>query len=190
MRLMRGSSKAKLIGVFLLVAAALKVAMALRARVGVDEWQHLHAAWCISVGQVPYLDFFEHHPPFLYYLLQPIFALVEPGFSLVLAARGLMLAINVGIAAATWALARACFGARTATWAVVLLASEVTFFDYGESETAAFVGIECHGGFSRTGGFPSVWIVEAKRGAAATGSAEEIAATFTENFIKYVESGH
>jgi hypothetical protein len=36
-----------------------------------DEFEHLHAAWCISKGQVPYLDYFEHHGPLTYYLLAP-----------------------------------------------------------------------------------------------------------------------
>lgn len=68
--------------------------------------------------------------------------------------------------------------------------SNVTFFDYGESETSEFVGIERHGGFSRSEGFPSVWVVEATRGETESGSPDEIEAVFVENFIKYVESGH
>jgi 4-amino-4-deoxy-L-arabinose transferase-like glycosyltransferase len=43
-----------------------------------DELEHLHAAWCITQGQVPYRDFFEHHTPALYYLLAPPLALFHP----------------------------------------------------------------------------------------------------------------
>ncbi len=68
--------------------------------------------------------------------------------------------------------------------------SDVSFPEYGESETEELVGIERHGGLSRSGGFPSVWIVEAVRGIDATGTPAEVEATFVENFIKYVESGH
>ena len=27
-----------------------------------DEFEHLHFAWCISKGMLPYRDFFEHRP--------------------------------------------------------------------------------------------------------------------------------
>jgi 4-amino-4-deoxy-L-arabinose transferase-like glycosyltransferase len=120
-----------LVVAFLAFAATLKVFMAGRAPIGPDEFQHLHAAWCISVGQTPYVDFFEHHPPFLYYLLQPVFWLFSPGFGLILAARGLMLALNGLIGYAVYCLARSCLGRRTAWWALALLASDMLFFERG-----------------------------------------------------------
>jgi len=43
-----------------------------------DEFEHLHAAWCITRGLVPYRDFFEHHTPLLYLLLAPILKLTHP----------------------------------------------------------------------------------------------------------------
>jgi hypothetical protein len=36
-----------------------------------DELQHLHFAWNVGQGWVPYRDFFEHHPPLFHYLLAP-----------------------------------------------------------------------------------------------------------------------
>lgn len=36
-----------------------------------DEFEHAHAAWCVSKGMLPYQDFFEHHTPFYYYVLRP-----------------------------------------------------------------------------------------------------------------------
>jgi len=38
-----------------------------------DEFQHLHSAWCISKGMLPYKDYFEHHTPFLHFVLAPCF---------------------------------------------------------------------------------------------------------------------
>ena len=38
-----------------------------------DEFQHLYSAWCISKGMLPYKDYFEHHTPFLHFLLAPCF---------------------------------------------------------------------------------------------------------------------
>jgi len=52
-----------------------------------DEIEHLHAAWLISVGQLPYRDFLEQHHPTVWFLAAPVvgeFASVRP---LVFAAR-------------------------------------------------------------------------------------------------------
>jgi hypothetical protein len=38
-----------------------------------DELEHVHSAWCLSKGMVPYKDFFEHHTPWYHYLLRPFF---------------------------------------------------------------------------------------------------------------------
>jgi hypothetical protein len=38
-----------------------------------DEFEHAHAAWCVFKGLVPYQDFFEHHTPWYYYALRPLF---------------------------------------------------------------------------------------------------------------------
>src|SRR5260221_6570383 len=43
-----------------------------------DELEHLHAAYCVWRGEVPYRDFFEHHGPALYYCLWPILKLYGP----------------------------------------------------------------------------------------------------------------
>jgi len=43
----------------------------------IDEFQYAHAAWLVSQGHVPYLDFFDHHFPFLYQLIAPIFLIGE-----------------------------------------------------------------------------------------------------------------
>ena len=34
-----------------------------------DELEHLHGAWCIAKGLLPFRDYFEHHMPGMYYLL-------------------------------------------------------------------------------------------------------------------------
>ena len=34
-----------------------------------DEFQHLHAAWVIHQGALPFRDYFEHHMPALPYML-------------------------------------------------------------------------------------------------------------------------
>lgn len=39
-----------------------------------DEIEHLHSAWLVSKGLVPFRDFFQHHPPFFWWVLAlPLF---------------------------------------------------------------------------------------------------------------------
>ncbi|HLK93820.1 MAG TPA: glycosyltransferase family 39 protein [Polyangia bacterium] len=38
-----------------------------------DEFEHAHAAWNVSRGLLPYKDFFEHHTPWHYFALSPLF---------------------------------------------------------------------------------------------------------------------
>ena len=42
-----------------------------------DEFEHMHSAWMISNGQLPYLDYFEHHTPAMHFLIAPFFSLFE-----------------------------------------------------------------------------------------------------------------
>lgn len=42
------------------------------ARYDHDDVEHLHAAWLVRQGLLPFLDFFEAHQPPLWYLLAPL----------------------------------------------------------------------------------------------------------------------
>ena len=37
-----------------------------------DDVEHLHSAWLVSQGKVPYIDFFQHHNPLLWYIFAPL----------------------------------------------------------------------------------------------------------------------
>jgi hypothetical protein len=37
-----------------------------------DELQHLHAAWLVGQGLVPYRDYFDHHPPLYHLVVSPV----------------------------------------------------------------------------------------------------------------------
>ena len=54
-----------------------------------DESQHLHVAWLIAQGQVPYRDFWEHHLPFFHYAMAPLTAWLAERPEVYFAARGL-----------------------------------------------------------------------------------------------------
>ncbi|MBR6411883.1 MAG: glycosyltransferase family 39 protein [Alphaproteobacteria bacterium] len=42
-----------------------------------DDFEHLSSAWWIYNGYEPYRDFFQHHNPLFWYLIQPFFSLVN-----------------------------------------------------------------------------------------------------------------
>ena len=46
-----------------------------------DEIEHIHSAWYIIQGFVPYRDFFQHHNPLFWYLIAPVLVLTgdNPG---------------------------------------------------------------------------------------------------------------
>ena len=54
------------------LAAVVRVGVVLNRSLDADESQHLHAAWLVGQGQVPFRDFWEHHLPLFYYLLAPL----------------------------------------------------------------------------------------------------------------------
>ena len=41
-----------------------------------DEFEHLRAAYLVSLGYVPYRDFFEHHHALLWYILAPLMSFI------------------------------------------------------------------------------------------------------------------
>jgi uncharacterized membrane protein len=66
-----GARRAMLLGVAAFFVA--RVPLLLRRVFDPDELEHAHAAWCVFRGMLPYRDFFEHHTPWYYYTLRPIF---------------------------------------------------------------------------------------------------------------------
>jgi hypothetical protein len=99
-----------------------------------DELEHLHAAFCVWHGEVPYRDFFEHHAPALYYLLRPAFELYEfgdPRISVLWDARALMYGCSLATLWLTGRLARRWAGDRAGLLAMALLAWTTVFHSKG-----------------------------------------------------------
>ncbi len=89
-----------------------------------DELLHLHDAWLVSRGALPYRDFFEHHACWYHFLLAPVAALFAPALNFGRAeffvgfARELSLLIAlVGLALLV------CLGRLWKSWALGLLAA-------------------------------------------------------------------
>lgn len=100
-----------------------------------DELEHMHAAWCTAKGMVPYRDFGEVHPPFLYYLLSPFFAFfdvergIDNALGFIFFGRILMWAVMILVLGLTVWLGKRVAGARAGFVAAALLASTTFFQD-------------------------------------------------------------
>jgi 4-amino-4-deoxy-L-arabinose transferase-like glycosyltransferase len=98
-----------------------------------DEFEHLHASWCVAHGLVPYRDFFEHHTPGLYYLLAPLLRLfdtatdVSDAWAAIFAARQAMWVATIAILFLTYRLGRLWRDRLTGAVAALLLANAGIF---------------------------------------------------------------
>jgi hypothetical protein len=98
-----------------------------------DEFQHLHSAWCISTGLLPYRDYFEHHTPALHYLLaffQRFYDVehkADEAVAFIFFARRLMWVFTGAILLLTFCLARSWKGYRGAWIAALFLANNQIF---------------------------------------------------------------
>ncbi|RJP40683.1 MAG: hypothetical protein C4547_02460 [Phycisphaerales bacterium] len=94
-----------------------------------DELQHLHFAWCIGQGIVPYRDFWDNHTPALHHLLA---TLLRPGDSpgdAIRMMRHWMFFAGLPVLAATFGLAKLLFGGRVAWMAVAWMACCEAYID-------------------------------------------------------------
>ena len=85
-----------------LLSLALHFAGLRREPVQLDEFEHLHAAWMVSQGHLPYTEFFEHHTPLFYFLGAPFVAGANSNFETILNMRWLALAFSIATVAAGW----------------------------------------------------------------------------------------
>jgi hypothetical protein len=95
-----------------------------------DELEHVHSAWHVLNGALPYVDFFEHHHPLLWYLLAPVLPLTgESANAMVLLRLGFFLLVPA-TAWATYGLARECGAPVEGAWLSALLLLSMTTFVY------------------------------------------------------------
>jgi hypothetical protein len=109
------------------VVAALLVWHCWRTRYDHDEVEHLHAAWLLSIGRRPFVDFFEQHHPTLWLLLSPLAARIASPQRLIFTARLLDLACLMGVLGAIARLSRRLFPTVSAAWPLWLLGASFMF---------------------------------------------------------------
>ncbi len=92
-----------------------------------DELEHLHAAYCVSRGDIPYRDFFEHHGPALYYFVLPLMKICGPQLSVLWLARLTMWGCGLATLGLTGRLAGRWAGEGAGLLAMCLLAWTTIF---------------------------------------------------------------
>jgi hypothetical protein len=119
------------------VPFALRLALMESRGFNPDEFEHLHFAWSIADGQVPYRDYFDHHTPLLHFLLAPLVRHFDVARSpdatleLVYAARHTMWAAGGLTLWLTFVVGSAYAGRGAGLTAALLLASTAVFLSKG-----------------------------------------------------------
>jgi hypothetical protein len=72
----------------------------------IDEYQYGHATWLVARGELPYVDFYEHHFPLSYVAHAPLLgaegSFVERALQLRAISFGYLLAMSLVLLASTW----------------------------------------------------------------------------------------
>lgn len=92
-----------------------------------DEIEHLHAAWLVSAGQIPFVDFLEQHNPVLWYVLAPLLRFMNNELSVIFVVRALQLTLLTCTLVVFYRTARMFFSRTSARWSAVLLLLTFTF---------------------------------------------------------------
>ncbi len=94
-----------------------------------DEIEHTHTTWLIWQGKEIYVDFFQHHHPFLNYMLIPVVSTFGASVETIMVNRHIMLVFALAILFVTWLIAKRVFGrGEIAVTSVILTATIGSFF--------------------------------------------------------------
>lgn len=110
-------------------ALLLRAGFAANGPVDVDESQHLHAAWLVGEGRVPYRDFWEHHSPLMYYAVAPLTRAFTDSPRVYLAGRVAMVIAALAMTAFLYLVARR-LGTAVGLVSVLLVAFQPRVIQY------------------------------------------------------------
>ena len=130
-RLLKGEFAALHLVLLLLIALTVIVRIPIihNKNFNSDEFEHLHATRSISHGEVIYRDFFEHHTPFIHFLLAPLFFVFGDSISVLFVSRWIMLLFTCGILYLTYLLAKTLYSALAGLCAALSLNLVLMFVD-------------------------------------------------------------
>jgi hypothetical protein len=91
---------------FIAAGALIFIAWGCAGGIDRDETEHLHCAWMVAQGMIPFRDFWQHHSPLAWLAMSPLFKIIKPTASIIEISRlaaGLIFAITAAIG---WKIAR------------------------------------------------------------------------------------
>ena len=94
-----------------------------------DEFQHLHGARQIYHGQLPYRDYFEHHTPFLHFILSGFYPVFGEEIRILFAARALMMIFTAAILYLTYSLTKTLYKTDAGLFAALFLSYVIMFLE-------------------------------------------------------------
>ncbi|MEP0984703.1 glycosyltransferase family 39 protein [Ekhidna sp.] len=93
-----------------------------------DEFEAVHTAWKILTGEVIYIDFFQHHHPFFYYLIIPFIKLIGEKALTLLILRLFIFSFFLGILRISYLLIKDIFDSNRIAWLAILLLVSTSMF--------------------------------------------------------------
>ena len=94
-----------------------------------DEIQHLHGGFSIAHGLVPFRDYFEHHTPWLPYLLSWIYPIHADTLESIFFARYLMIVFTIATVLLTYFIAARLHGRDVGLLAALMLSVALPFME-------------------------------------------------------------
>jgi len=113
--------------VFFLLLIAIVFICSLKTKLNIDEYEHIHATWKISVGENIYTDFFENHHPFLYYLSAPLIILSGDKVRTIFVLRIFMFLMFLAILYYSYKIPSLIFDSEASIFTILLLSATPTF---------------------------------------------------------------
>lgn len=86
-----------------------------------DTVEHIHASWLVSEGKIPFVDFFEHHNPLLWYVLAPLTKLFERNIVIIPVVRTIAVLGYFSCIWMVYQISRQIYGKKAAQYSVLLL---------------------------------------------------------------------
>lgn len=114
--------------ILLAVVAFLVLLLALFRDFDRDEFEAVHTSWKILNGERIYIDFFQHHHPFYYYLIAPFIHLIGENTSTLLVLRLLSFSMYLGMLWLAFQFSLHFYKNRMVGWVSVLFLSCISMF--------------------------------------------------------------
>ncbi|MCX6580240.1 MAG: glycosyltransferase family 39 protein [Candidatus Aminicenantes bacterium] len=115
--------------VFILAAFLLRIPLLQERYFDPDEFQHLHSARQLYNGEIPYRDYFDHHTPFMHFILAGLYPIAGENITVLFAARALMLLFTASILFLTFMATKKLYGADAGLFAALILSYTLMFLE-------------------------------------------------------------